>query len=87
MTSQTLVPGGSLDSWGQAIYAFSAEKECRFGSMRTVVAYSGMLYRFFRTLGKPPDQVTAPEVLATSMAPVSLAKRLRLSPSMPALFA
>ncbi len=30
--------------------------------MRTVRAYSGMLYRFFGTLGKPPDQVTATEV-------------------------
>ncbi len=30
--------------------------------MRTVRAYSGMLYRFFGTLGKPPDQVTATEI-------------------------
>jgi site-specific recombinase XerD len=30
--------------------------------MRTVRAYSGMLYRFSDTLGKPPDQVTATEV-------------------------
>ena len=30
--------------------------------MRTVRAYSGMLYRFFGTVGKPPDEVTATEV-------------------------
>ena len=62
MTTQTLVRGSEADRWDQAIYAFLAEKERRSGSMRTVVAYSGMLYRFFRTLGKPPDQVTATEV-------------------------
>ena len=32
--------------------------------MRTVQGYSGMLYRFFRILGKPPDQVTATEVFS-----------------------
>jgi site-specific recombinase XerD len=62
MTSQTLVQSGEPDRWDQAIYAFLAEKERRSGSMRTVRAYSGMLYRFFGTLGKPPDQVTATEV-------------------------
>ena len=30
--------------------------------MRTVRAYSGMLYRFFGNVGKQPDQVTSPEV-------------------------
>ena len=39
-----------------------AEKERRSGSMRTVRAYSGMLYRFFGNVGKQPDQVTSPEV-------------------------
>ncbi len=62
MTTQTLVHGGDAGRWEQAIYAFLAEKERRSGSMRTVRAYSGMLYRFFGTLGKPPDQVTATEV-------------------------
>ena len=62
MTTQNLVPGGDAGRWDQAIYAFLAEKERRSGSMRTVRAYSGMLYRFFGTLGKPPDQVTATEV-------------------------
>ncbi len=62
MTTQTLVQGGEAGRWEQAIYAFLAEKERRSGSMRTVRAYSGMLYRFFDTLGKPPDQVTATEV-------------------------
>ena len=54
MTTQALVPGGDAGRWDQAIYAFLAEKERRSGSMRTVRAYSGMLYRFFGTLGKPP---------------------------------
>ncbi len=62
MTTQTLVQGGEAGRWDQAIYAFLAEKERRSGSMRTVRAYSGMLYRFFGTLAKPPDQVTPTEV-------------------------
>ena len=62
MTTQNLVDGGDAGRWDQAIYAFLAEKERRSGSMRTVRAYSGMLYRFFSTLGKPPDQVTATEI-------------------------
>ena len=64
MTTQTLVPGGDAGRWDQAIYAFLAEKERRSGSMRTVRAYSGMLYRFFGTLGKPPDQVAATEIFS-----------------------
>ena len=62
MTTQNLVHGGDAGHWDQAIYAVLAEKERRSGSMRTVRAYSGMLYRCFGTLGKPPDQVTATEV-------------------------
>ena len=62
MTTQILVPGGDSGRWDQAIYAFLAEKERRSGSLRTVRAYSGMLYRFFGTLGKPPDQVVATEI-------------------------
>ncbi len=62
MTTQNLVRGGDTGRWEQAIYAFLAEKERRSGSMRSVRAYSGMLYRFFGTLGKPPDQVTATEI-------------------------
>ena len=62
MTTQNLVHGSGASRWDQAIYAFLAEKERRSGSMRTVRAYSGMLYRFFGNLGKPPDQVTSPEV-------------------------
>jgi len=64
MATQTLVPGGDAGRWDQAIYAFLAEKERRSGSMMTVRAYSSMLYRFFGTLGKPPDQVTATEVFS-----------------------
>ena len=63
MNTLVLVPeAGSGASWVQPIYAFLAEKERRSGSMRTVRAYSGMLYQFFGTLGKPPDQVTATEI-------------------------
>ena len=59
MTMQNLVHDGEAGCWDQAISAFLAEKERRSGSLRTVRAYSGMLYRFFGTLGEPPDQVTA----------------------------
>ena len=62
MTTQNLVQGSDAGRWDQAIYAFLAEKERRSGSMRTARAYSGMLYRFFGMLDKPPDQVTATEV-------------------------
>ena len=62
MTTQNLVHGSDAGRWEQAIYAFLAEKERRSGSMRTVRAYSGMLYRFFGNVGKQPDQVTSPEV-------------------------
>jgi len=62
MTTQILVQGGEAGHWDQAIYAFLSEKEHRSGSMRTVRANSGMLYRFFGTLGKPPNQVTATEI-------------------------
>lgn len=62
MTTQSLVAGGDADRWQQAIYAFLAEKEGRSGSKRTVESYSRMLYRFFGTLGKSPDEVTGPEV-------------------------
>ena len=64
MTTQTLVQGSGADRWDQAIYAFLAEKERRSGSMRTVRAYSGMLYRFFGTLGRPPDKVSATEIFS-----------------------
>ena len=66
MTSRHLVQGGDVGHWGQAIYAFLAEKERRSGSIRTVRAYSGMLYRFFGTLGKPPDEVTATEIFGNA---------------------
>ena len=64
MTTQNLVHGSGASRWDQAIYAFLAEKERRSGSMRTVRAYSGMLYRFFGNLGKPPDQVNATEIFS-----------------------
>ena len=55
MTTQNLVHGSGAGRWDQAIYTFLAEKERRSGSMRTVRAYSGMLYRFFGNVGKQPD--------------------------------
>ena len=48
--------------WEQTIHAFLAEKERRSGSRRTVKSYPRMLYQFFGSLGKPPGQITAPEV-------------------------
>jgi integrase/recombinase XerC len=48
------------------MYAFLAEKHRCSGSERTVTAYSRMLQQFFGKLGKTPDEVTAPEVLAFS---------------------
>ena len=68
MTTQNLVRGSDADRWDQAIYAFLAEKERCSGSMGTVVAYSGMLYRFFGRLRKPPDEVTATEVFCYAHA-------------------
>jgi site-specific recombinase XerD len=51
-------------AWSQALYAFLAEKEQRSGSRRTVESYSRMLQDFFGRVGKTPDQVTSPVVLA-----------------------
>jgi site-specific recombinase XerD len=62
MTTRTLVLGGEVDRWEQAIYAFLAEKERRSGSGRTVQAYSRMLYHFFGALGKTPDLVSSQDV-------------------------
>ena len=64
MTTQTLVQGGEADRWQQTVYAFLAEKQRRSGSMRTIESYSRMLFHFFGTLGKTPDQVTPPEVFS-----------------------
>ena len=65
MTTQNLIlNANSAAGWDQTIYTFLAEKERHSGSMRTVRAYSEMLYHFFGTLGKSPDQVTAPEVFS-----------------------
>ena len=64
MTTQTLVLGGEVDRWEQAIYAFLAEKERRSGSTRTIQAYSRMLYHFFGVLGKTPNVISSQEVFA-----------------------
>jgi site-specific recombinase XerD len=54
----------TAEGWERALYAFLAEKERRSGSRRTVEGYSRMLQHFFGSAGKPPDQVTGPEVFA-----------------------
>ena len=77
---QNLVQGGDPGRWEHAIYAFLAEKERRSGSIRTVQGYSRMLYRFFGTLGKPPDQVSATEVFGYAPAPASPVRSLPQSP-------
>jgi site-specific recombinase XerD len=64
MPTRTLVIGGEVDQWEQAIYAFLAEKERRSGSGRTVQAYSRMLLRFFGTVGRTSDEVSSQEVFA-----------------------
>src|SRR5450830_82957 len=51
-------------AWERALYAFLAEKEKRSGSRRTVESYSRMLQHFFGRIGKTPDQVSSPDVLA-----------------------
>ena len=63
---QALLPArtGEPDPWAEVLMAFLAEKLRRSGSRRTVEGYSRMLFAFFRRLGKTPDQVTAPDVLA-----------------------
>ena len=62
MTANYLVSDTTATGWEQTIYAFLAEKERRSGSKRTVETYSRMLFQFFGTLGKTPDQVVASEV-------------------------
>jgi hypothetical protein len=69
--------------WERTLYAFLAEKERRSGSRRTVESYSRMLYHFFGTLGKTPDQVTAPEVFAYAHGIGLSGKNLHPSPSEP----
>ncbi len=64
MTSQTLMHATELSHWELAIYAFLAEKERRSGSMRTVQAYSRMLFQFFGALGKTPDNVISSNVFS-----------------------
>ena len=62
MDAEIVLFDDSAPVWERAFYAFLAEKERRSGSLRTVDAYSRTLQRFFGTLGKPPDQVTSPDV-------------------------
>jgi len=51
-------------SWDQAVYAFLVEKGNRSGSRRTVESYGRMLWPFLAAVGRPPDRVTAADVLA-----------------------
>jgi len=62
MASDIVLFDESAPAWERAFYAFLAEKERRSGSRRTVEAYSATLQRFFGALGKPPDEVTSPDV-------------------------
>ena len=64
MTANYLVADTNAIGWEQTIYAFLAEKARRSSSKRTLETYSRMLYQFFGTLGKTPDQVAATEVSA-----------------------
>ena len=67
MTTACAIPaqfGDSAAGWERALDAFLAEKERRSGSRRIVESYSRMLQHFFGQLGKPPEQVRPPEVLA-----------------------
>src|SRR3990172_91898 len=62
MASDIVLFDESAPAWERAFYAFLAEKERRSGSRRTADAYSRTLQRFFGTLGKPPEEVTSPDV-------------------------
>ncbi len=65
MTDDALVlQSDAPDRWDQALYAFLAEKERRSGPVRTVQSYHHTLRYFFGRLGKAPDQVVPPDVLA-----------------------
>jgi site-specific recombinase XerD len=69
MTNPRLLPAataGDVDPWEQTLYAFLIEKGNRSGSRRTVEGYGRMLWPFFRSLGKTPDQVTPADVLSWS---------------------
>jgi integrase/recombinase XerC len=64
LTPLPALQSGTPTAWEEAVYAFLIEKRSRSGSTRTVESYSRMLWPLFRRLGKTPDQVTAPDVLA-----------------------
>ncbi len=64
MNNQITFYSDTAESWERALYAFLGEKQRRSGSQRTVEGYSRMLQHFFGRLGKPPDEVTSPEVFA-----------------------
>ena len=64
MTTRLLTAPIDASAWERALYAFLAEKEKRSGSRRTVESYSRMLQHFFGRIGKTPDQVISPDVLA-----------------------
>jgi site-specific recombinase XerD len=67
MTNPRLLPAGvtgSTDPWDQTLYAFLVEKGNRSGSRRTVEGYGRMLWPFFASLGKTPDEVSPADILA-----------------------
>jgi integrase/recombinase XerC len=63
-SSELVFYSDTASGWEKALYAFLVEKQRRSGSRRTVEGYSRMLQDFFGRLGKPPDQVTGPDVFA-----------------------
>jgi hypothetical protein len=84
MTNQPQVQGGEANGWEQTVYVFLAEKERRCGSMRTVQAYSLMLFQFFDALGKTPDEVSSRDVFSYPTALASREGSLPRLPSRPA---
>jgi hypothetical protein len=64
MTNQTLVQGSEANGCGQTLYKFLGEKECRSSTISTVQAYSQVLFLFFDTLGKTPDEVNSLHVFS-----------------------
>ena len=64
MTMHPVVSDATASGWEQSIVAFLAGNAGRSGSMRTVQPYTRMLFNFFDTLGKTPDEVSSPDVFS-----------------------
>jgi len=55
----TLVRDDEAEANGQTVYAFLREKERRSRSMRTVQAYSRILFQFFDALGMISEELSS----------------------------